>query len=216
MKAFLILMSASAIFMMIWLYIIRDRFSYRTYMIVPLSVIHVLYGIFTVKIFAFAESGMQAQSKGAMSLYGAVFFMPVLYRIYALLLKCRPATVFDTFTVGMIFTLICARVNCFISGCCLGKIVPGTQARWPTRELEILYYLILMEVMIFRIRKRKAKGELYPVYMISYGVFRFMLEFFRESGKTGIFHNAHYWSALSVLIGVIALLRVIHKNKKGV
>ena len=216
MSVFIILMSLSTLFMSVWLYLMRDRFSYKTYAIIPLAILHVVYGVVSVRIFAFAEKGFHSVNKGAMSLFGAVFLLPLLFYIDSRILKCKPQKVFDIFTVGMIFSVLCARINCIIAGCCKGIMFFGTEHRWPTREIEVIFYLILMEIFVYRIRKDKTKGEIYPVYMISYGVLRFILEFIRESDQTGIFHRAHYWSSLSVLIGVVALLVVKKRDYKGV
>ena len=106
----------------------------------------------------------------------------------------------------MVFTLACARVNCLISGCCLGRLIPGTQYRWPTREAELIFYAVLLPCFIIRSKKTEPAGSLWPIYLTSYGAFRFVTEFFRESETGSLFHLSHLWAVLSLLIGISVLL----------
>ena len=96
------------------------------------------------------RKGLDAFDMGAMgnmSLFGAVFFMPLVYWAFAKLSGRSAADVFDVFTVCLVFTLMCARLNCIFSGCCLGAHIPiegPTHLRFPTREMELLFYVILL------------------------------------------------------------------------
>ncbi len=156
-----------------------------------------------VSAFAFLETGFQSDSLGNMSLFGGVFFMPVAYWLGAKLFKRDAKEVFDIFTPCMIATVMCARINCIISGCCHGWTIPGTNGlQWPTRELEILFYIVLLVIMIPKIQNRKANGMAYPIYMVAYGAFRFLIEFFRASNSQSLFHIAHLWAAVALGIGL--------------
>ena len=67
------------------------------YAVFPVAVLHTLIGVLSVKIFAFLETGFNPDSLGNMSLFGGVFFMPVLYFISAKVSKRNIKTVFDIF-----------------------------------------------------------------------------------------------------------------------
>ena len=181
-----------------WLLLIRKRLNMSWYMALLLSVIHVLVGVLCVRVFA----RMEGANSSAMSIFGAVFFMPVFYIIGAKLFRRPLGEVCDLFAVPMIFTLFCSRFNCLKSGCCLGTIIPGTTTRWPTRELEMVFYIVFLAIMIPRILKGKTKGEVYPIYMIAYGIFRAVVECFRESRTPGIFHLTHIWCLVAIVIGL--------------
>lgn len=102
----------------------------------------------------------------------------------------------------MIFTVMCARVNCILSGCCRGMLIPGTNAtRFPTREIELVFYVILLAVLCPQIWKGRLKGRAYPIYMMAYGIFRFVNEFFREADTQMVFHRSHIWAVLALIIG---------------
>ena len=166
-----------------------------------LSVLHTVVGLLCVKVFAFLEG-----TPGGMSLYGGILCMPVIYYAAARLSKRKVSAVFDTCTFCIVFTLMCARINCLMSGCCLGKVIPGTELRWPTRQLELVFYLILLFFLSGQRKKGALTGKYYPVFMVSYGQFRFIAEWFRESEHVyGIFHISHIWSLVSIAVGIAVL-----------
>lgn len=148
--------------------------------------------------------------------FGAVFFMPIALFVGALIFRRRVTLVFDIFTVPLLFTLLCSRINCLLSGCCKGKPIPFLpDLQWPVRESEIVFYAVLIVIFAVRIRKGLTYGEVYPIYMISYGVFRFITQFWRVSYfQLGPLHLSHYWAILSVIIGIVFLVIVKRKNRK--
>jgi phosphatidylglycerol:prolipoprotein diacylglycerol transferase len=207
-RLYLILAVATA-FAYLWISQFKEKLRIKEWMALVIAILHTLVGVLCVKLFAFLESG-----SGGMSLYGAVFFLPVLYYASAKLTKRSTADVFDVFTICTAMTLMFSRFNCLIAGCCTGLIIPGTDAfRFPTREAEILFYIVLYLVLRKKVCKKEYNGKIYPYYMISYGAFRFITEFFRESEmQYGWFHISHIWSVLAIAIGVTAIC-LINKNK---
>lgn len=176
------------------------------------AVLHTLLGLACVKVFAFLEG-----SPGGMSLFGGILFMPVLYFGAARLFKRGMADIFDVGAMLMIFTLLCARLNCFHGGCCLGACIPGSETlRWPTRELEVVFYIILLVWLGKKAGKAKHSGTLYPLFMLSYGSFRFVEEWFRETANpVGFFHISHIWALASVIIGACVYYRLRKVNPNG-
>ena len=206
-----LILAVAATFGYFWISQFKERLRIKEWMALVLSVLHTLIGVLCVKLFAFLESG----SGGGMSLYGAIFFLPVVYWLTAKTAKRSVADVFDIFTICIIVTLLCARFNCIFAGCCLGAEIPGTESlRWPTRELEIFFYVALYIVLRKKVCKTRYKGLIYPIYMMAYGSFRFVVEFLRESEfKLGFFHISHIWSLCSIAIGAVAVY-LINKNNK--
>lgn len=146
--------------------------------------LHTVLGVLSVKVFALFETGDFSN----MSLFGGVFFMPLFYWGVAKLAKQKAADVFDVFTICLVFTLMCARLNCIVSGCCLGAHIPIeglTHLRFPTRELELLFYVLLLSRLWRKVLSGSARGMIYPIYMIAYGIFRFVTETLRFSDRTG-------------------------------
>ena len=195
----LFLLLIAAAFTAYWLWTQRARLRMHAAWAIPLAICHVLIGVSCVKLFAMIEDG-SFSSAGKMSLFGAVFFLPLVYAVGAKLTKRKAGDVFDVFVIAMVFTLACARVNCILSGCCLGRRIPGTDWRYPTRELELVFYAVLLIWFFVKTKKGDTGGQLYPLYMIAYGAFRFVVEFFRE-GRSSPFHLAHLWALLCLIAG---------------
>lgn len=198
----LLLLSAGTLFSFLWLMQFRGRLNMKWYAALPIAICHTLVGVICVKAFAFMETGFNPDSLGNMSLFGGVFFMPVAYWVGAKLTKQPYGAVCDVFTPCMIFTVMCVRVNCIISGCCTGLRIPGTQMRFPTRETEIIYYVVMLLLLIPRVKKDERPGSIYPLYMATYGVFRFINEFFRTSSSETLFHLSHVWAAIAFAAGL--------------
>lgn len=212
--ALILLLGCGTLFNVYWLHRCRERLHLRWLSVLLLSVLHTVLGVLSVKVFALFETGNFSN----MSLFGGVFFMPLFYWGVAKLAKLKTADVFDVFTICLVFTLMCARLNCMISGCCLGAHIPIeglTHLRFPTRELELLFYVILLSRLWRKVLSGSARGMIYPIYMISYGIFRFVTETLRFSDRTdSILHVSHLWALLSLGIGISIYGELRRKEKK--
>lgn len=207
------LLVIASFFTYFWLLKFKESLKIGKVKSLGLSLAHVAIGLCAVSLFAFLEDPA-GYTLGTQSLFGAVFFMPIAYWLWARLTKRDYKTVFDIFTVCLVFTLLCARINCMLSGCCMGDLIPGLDGlRWPTRELELLYYIVLLIVIIPRVLGDRNRGEMYPLYMMSYGAFRFVDELFRVGN--GILHISHLWAALSLIIGAGIWLEMRSNEKRG-
>lgn len=211
------LLAVSAVFTFLWLLHFRKRLQLGMVAALVLSLLHVLIGVFCVSIFARIEGLGDPSATGNMSLFGGVFFMPIVYWVGAKLTKRSAADVFDVFTICLVFTLMCARFSCIITGCCQGAKIPfaGLEAlRWPTREAEIVFYILLLLILGRKVVGGKTKGKMYPVYMISYGIFRFITETFRESNSSkSIIHIAHLWALIALCIGISIYVELSRPRK---
>ena len=208
--ALLLILVFAALFTIAWLLAVRKRLNMPWYAAVLLGALHVVYGVLCVRVFA----RMEGAGSGSMSLFGAVFFMPVAYFLGAKLFQRPMAEVFDLFAVPMIFTLLCARCNCLIAGCCLGRFIPGTAMRWPTRELEIVFYIVFLALVVPRVWRSETKGRAYPLYMLCYGVFRAVVECFRVSASETLFHLSHVWAFLALALGVSIYIEQTQRLQK--
>ena len=212
--ALILLLGCGTLFNVYWLPRCRERLHLRWLSVLLLSVLHTVLGVLSVKVFALFETGDFSN----MSLFGGVFFMPLFYWGVAKLAKQKTADVFDVFTICLVFTLMCARLNCIISGCCLGAHIPIeglTHLRFPTRELELLFYVLLLSRLWRKVVTGSARGMIYPIYMISYGIFRFVTETLRFSDRTdSILHVSHLWALLSLGIGISIYGELRKKEKK--
>lgn len=86
------------------------------------------------------------------------------------------------------------RIGCFLNGCCYGKpthlfwgvFFPGQHYRiHPTQLYESFFLFVLFGLLrIVSRRKIRGEGSLFCLYLFSYGLFRFGIEFLRGDQET--------------------------------
>ena len=189
-----------------WIYIMRKRLGVGLLGAFVLAVVHTLFGVLAVRAFAIIEGFGDLSTVGSMSLYGGMAFMPLLYLLVIKLTQKPAKDVFDILTVSLVSTLFFARINCMLAGCCLGAHVFAFDQRWPTREFELIYYIWFLAIYVPSVYEGTGDGKVFPTYMVSYGLFRFVIEFLRESTRAvGPFHISHLWSLVAIGLGMVIL-----------
>ncbi|MBQ1385668.1 MAG: hypothetical protein IIY75_02625, partial [Erysipelotrichales bacterium] len=89
---------------------------------------------------------------------------------------------------------------------CKGSSIFGSSILWPTREVEIVFYIILFaKLWAFFKTGNYSKGQLFPRIMLSYGMFRFVEEFFRVSFAWNKMPLTHIWCVISMILGWLIL-----------
>lgn len=91
-----------------------------------------------------------------------------------------------------------ARIGCFLTGCCYGRqssfgicyhaspIAPNGVPLLPVQLYEAAIELLLF-LLFDRLSRKKAPGGLLPLYLLLYGIARFLLEFLRGDLYRGFF-----------------------------
>ena len=94
----------------------------------------------------------------------------------------------------------------------------GTTHGWgyyvPTQLYEALFLLVVFAVTSFLVIKKDFRFNL-ETYLISYGVFRFVIEYLRTDYRgdfLGIISPSQFWSVLMVVLGVVMILCTIYKE----
>lgn len=209
----ILILLAGTVFTYFWFLQFKTQLRFSALGAIPAALIHTVFGVLCVTAFAVVET-MNIHIFGNMSIFGATFFMPILFFAFAKIGKRNMAEVFDIGTVSMIFTLMCSRFNCLVTGCCYGISFFGSKTlQWPTRELEIAFYIILLIILIRKTRKHESGGCNYPIYMIAYGIFRFVTEWVRHYSGNAVVHRAHIWAVLSLIIGISILAEIKSKRR---
>ena len=182
----------------------REKLNLRTWwQVLLLCLGFSVLSVLSVMLFAAMESVLAGKAAvfGAVSTYGAYFFCPILLLLAGRLFRWKWAHLFDLYALYAIPSLFFVRCNCLIAGCCSGLPIPGTHLHWPTREVELLFYVVLLLLLLRKERTDRRPGRLFPLLMLAYGTFRFLEEGFRISDAAGVWHMAHTWSLLCALIG---------------
>lgn len=212
----ILLLTLSTGFVFVWLFLYRKKLQVRIWEIVLVSVAHTIVGVLLVKFFALLEAGFDTTKAGNLSLYGGIFFMPLFYLGFAKAKKVSISLAFDIFTPCLTCTLMLARFNCLVHGCCQGVLMSNGK-HFPTPLMEILFQSVFLLALIWLFVSQKGKGILYPLYMVGYGVFRFIIEWFREYNGSAVLHFGHIWSIVSVVLGItwiVAYVLLDRRNQK--
>lgn len=139
---------------------------------------------------------------------------------------------FSLLVPGIVIGHAFGRLGCFFGGCCYGKVTDsifgisfpegstaalqypaesgGSLPVFPTQLFEAAFEFVLFAVlMIFRKKLKKYNIE---IYLIAYGVFRFLLEFLRgdDRGTTGFFLSPSQFMCILLLIA--AVLLILYRN----
>ncbi len=180
---------------------------------IVLAVLHTLAGVFCVKTFAGLENLSNPLDAG-MSLFGAIFFLPLFYLAGSKIFRRDIAYVFDVFCLCVMIALMCVRCNCIVNGCCMGHFIAGTSMHWPTRQIEIAFWAVMLIWFLSKKKRGYIKGSLYPLMMMVYGVFRFFIEFLRdENAVIGGFHFGHIWAVVAFIAGSAFYFILVERQK---
>lgn len=166
---------------------------------------------------------------GGMVFYGGLYGGLVAGFIFVRK-KNYPADKFsDAFAVVIPLFHAFGRVGCFFAGCCYGvKWKHGIEGRvissevteqirrFPVQLLEALCLLILFSLLLFLLLKGKFAGKLMAVYLSSYAVLRFCLEFLRGDEIRGHFLmlSTSQWISLATLLGVLLYFMISRRKNK--
>lgn len=121
------------------------------------------------------------------------------------------------------------RIGCFLGGCCYGKecsigfiytdsliISANGVRRFPIQLLESSLNLILFFLLVFFLRKGLFSGKLIYVYLCTYPVIRFTLEFWRGDVIRGFIFGISTSQFISILLFVFAVFNLLYKKENGV
>ena len=96
----------------------------------------------------------------------------------------------DWFAVIVPVGVMLGRIGCMINGCCLGKVCNASWytindvngvPRWPASQMEFLFNAVMLGVILMLRWGRIAPGQLFHIYLMAYGIFRFFHEFLRDT-----------------------------------
>lgn len=127
----------------------------------------------------------------------------------------------DRFAIVLPFSIGIGRIGCLIVGCCRGVPFDGPWAitygdgipRHPVPVYEMVFHWAMGFVLIALWRRQILFGRLFALYLSSYGVFRFLTEFIRETPKAyGDWSAYQIMSLMMIAAGAVALIaRTVHQ-----
>lgn len=200
---------------MFFLMLLRRK-NYPQIKIWKLAVISVLLtisGVIGTMLMYFIETG----SFGGTSFFGAILFVPIII-IPAILLKVSYGTLMDLCAPAESLMLAFMKVDCLISGCCIGKYLSKFNFQFPSQIVEMLTTILIMIALVKLEKNPKHKHTIYAWYLILYGITRFILNWFRYGVKpfVWILPAGNFWSLIAIAIGILWLMIVKIRTKKSI
>lgn len=179
----------------------------------------ILFGslcVLSAFLMAKLEGSITNSSGGNFSFFGLILFTPIFMFIVCKIHKIDFNEFYDKMTPSVIFIIICMRLICIISGCCNGKVNQSTGSKYPVREIEIALNVTYL-IFYFLFKSKIKIGLSYPIYMVFYGIIRFIIQFFRNyDGLWGTnIAFGHIWSIVSIVIGIISIIINLKGNTKN-
>ena len=98
----------------------------------------------------------------------------------------------DWFAAIVPLSVALGRVGCLLHGCCLGAVCPHAwytirdpfgEARWPAVPVEMGFNLLCAACFLVLRRRRILPGQHFHLYLMAYGLFRFLHEYVRDTPR---------------------------------
>ncbi|MBR4435837.1 MAG: prolipoprotein diacylglyceryl transferase [Clostridia bacterium] len=124
------------------------------------------------------------------------------------------------------------RIGCFLAGCCYGKVcetpisvfyknpiggAPIGVPVFPIQLIEAACNIVVFVILMVYVGKKLKKGSVIFLYMILYGIERFILEYFRFDEIRGIFLglSTSQWISIFMVVTGIAGMIIMLKKERG-
>jgi len=161
---------------------------------------------------------------------GFVFYGGIIGGALALFLLARKynirlAKLGDIFCLGIPLGHAFGRIGCFFYGCCYGKpsdcafcvlFPPDSPAGMlgvkliPTQLISAFFLVVIFLVLRLISKRKKFEGQIFTSYFVIYGIFRFIIEFFRGDPR-GMFFSLSTSQIISIFLvaaGIIFFWRL--------
>lgn len=171
--------------------------------------------------------------QGGLVFYGGFILSIVSIGVYCRIHKLDFIRLLDLFTPAIAIAHCCGRIGCFLNGCCYGKASNGWfSVNYPAGSDAALRYPgtgvmpvqlieagenIIAFFVFYQIAKRTRRGVAVSAYFISYGVLRFINEFWRGDNPRifGLLTPAQLIGVVLIPTGVAMLLYFLKYDRKN-
>lgn len=159
---------------------------------------------------------------------GVACYIPI-YFIFRKKFQGRFLDIISILPISLTLAHGFGRFGCFSAGCCYGAeatgplaflgiefvTTPGVKV-WPTQLFEAIFLIVLALIMLILYVKKRFPHNM-AVYLISYGVFRFLIEYIRGDERGALVAGvspSQFWSILMVVLGIALLFLMAPMFKK--
>lgn len=151
--------------------------------------------------------------------YGGIIGGILLSYVYCRIRKHHFWEYFDLVMPAVALAQGIGRIGCFFAGCCYGRETdawygityqnslqaPNGVKLIPTQLISSAADILLCIVLLCYARKERASGRVAAVYLVLYGIGRFLVEFLRNDyrGSVGVLSTSQFISIGAVAAGLV-------------
>ncbi len=206
------------------------------------AVLSIAIGFFSAAVFQGFYNYIE-NPKDGFSLTGGITFIGGLIGgvdcfliVYFLFKKFAHGKLLDILSLAPCCIIIAhafGRLGCLFAGCCHGAYLGSTPVSGgilmdppgaikgyyvPIQLYESIFLFILFGICSYLLLKKGFKHNM-SVYLVLYGIFRFVNEYFRTDDRGKFIGNlspSQFWSIIMIVIGVALffLLNYLHKKRE--
>lgn len=175
----------------------------------------------------FIKSPMRVLGSEGFVVYGGIIAGVISAIIYCRIKKLEFFKYFDLAAPSIALAQGFGRIGCFLAGCCYGRetdswcgvtfpeasLAPAGVKLIPTQLLSSAGDFLIVVLLLLFHRKSKHTGNVGALYMLLYGVGRFIIEIFRsdDRGAIGVLSTSQ---AISIVIVVGGILLFVRNRKR--
>lgn len=206
-------------------YIRAKAYGLRKNAIVDIGLLAMIFGFLGAKLLyviveykAFFAHPLSVLGSDGFVIYGGIIGGVMATIIYCHIKKISFMSYFDLAIPAVAAAQGFGRIGCFLAGCCYGcestflgvifpegSIAPAGIPLLPTQLISSTGDFLIALALVLYARKSKIKGNVGALYLVLYGVGRFVIEFFRNDvrGSVGTLSTSQFISIFFVLGAVV-------------
>lgn len=207
--------------------------------VLTIAIIGVLSGFIGAKLLyvivefdQFIEDPMSVMGGEGFVVYGGIIVGVLSAVIYCRQKKLVFLEYFDLLAPSIAVAQGFGRIGCFLAGCCYGRetdsflgvifpehsMAPSGVKLLPTQLFSSAGDFLIMAILLLYSRKTRPKGRTGALYLILYGIGRFLIEFLRadDRGTVGSLSTSQFISIGIVAVGLILFFsnKLFHREEK--
>jgi phosphatidylglycerol:prolipoprotein diacylglycerol transferase len=220
-----------------WMELKRKGEKFKIFVLISLTVLlggfggaKIFYILLNFSLGDFFKDPVNTALSSGRIYHGGFIFSVLLVFLIVKLTKRNFWIVADSAAPALAIGISIGRIGCFLNGCCLGK---PTDLPWgvnfyrmdssiklhlhPAQLYESIA-MFLIFLFLWRTRKKShAQGYIFSIYLLAWGVERFIIEFFRLTTPSPFFSLsvAQVISLVLVLFAIYNLVRLTKVEKRG-
>lgn len=206
------------------------RLGMKSEPVLDIAILCVVCGFLGAKLFfvliswkQFIQDPLSVLGSSGFVVYGGIIIGVLSAMIYCKIKKLSFFQYFDLLAPSVSLAQACGRIGCFFAGCCYGKetgsvfgivfpegsFAPAGVKLIPTQLISSAGDFAIMAVLILFSRRAKHTGDVGALYLLLYGIGRFLVEFLRtnEQGGIGVLTTAQIISVVFMCLSVLLFIR---------